>query len=485
MGPQGSVRKSPWQLVEVSGKDAARKVSVSQPGTPLITAQRSPQLGAQRSPNLGPQQTPQRTPQQSPALGPAASPQEEWYIDQQPGDTKKGQSERAEPYERWGDDEEDGGAALPEGGFDSRYFLGDWVDNIGHMIAVTQTETSGRRDRRRRNKGDGKGRGQIGFLAVMYKFGMPDKRFNINKDRGKNAWTCGNGVLDQETSTVEKMSWKAADGRISTWDRSPPEGPVFFDAPPALTYQEEQLPPWYDHSGGIVGGYCSGQDGEYSFTGPPQGEWKGLHLPDDPDDPLQPQQPGGADETPAAPAEDGATGASSQWNLKAPAFVMPDPAAAPAPAPGTPLMPVHPPPVGVQAAACQLQLSEESPDVTITANRLEWVLPDNWGKLSRFPKDFCLTSPMFGVPKAANMQLVFYPNGSRTAEAGRCTVALTRGPDSAGIKFEFSVNGRGSGPKVCLGRRYLGDYPKPYDESEESKTQQVSVCMQVLEVLGV
>jgi hypothetical protein len=92
---------------------------------------------------------------------------------------------------------------------------------------------------------------------------------------------------------------------------------------------------------------------------------------------------------------------------------------------------------------------------------------------------------MFGVRQAANMQLVFYPNGSRTAEANRCTVMLTRGPDSAGIKFEFSVNGRSSGPKVCLGRRYLGDYPKPFDDSEDNKSQQVIIRMNVLEVLGV
>mmetsp|Transcript_39091 Transcript_39091/g.68793 ORF Transcript_39091/g.68793 Transcript_39091/m.68793 type:complete len:171 (-) Transcript_39091:137-649(-) len=132
-----------------------------------------------------------------------------------------------------------------------------------------------------------------------------------------------------------------------------------------------------------------------------------------------------------------------------------------------------------------VQLSEESPDLQVSGSRLEWLLPDSWGKLSRFPKDFCLTSPMFGVRQAANMQLVFYPNGSRTAEPGHCTVALTRGPDSAGIKFKFSVNGRDSGPKVCLGRRYLGDYPKPFDDSEESKSQKVAVSMQVLDVLGV
>merc|ERR1712157_710810 len=102
--------------------------------------------------------------------------------------------------------------------------------------------------------------------------------------------------------------------------------------------------------------------------------------------------------------------------------------------------------------------------------------------LLRFPKDFCISSPMFGVRRAASMQLAFYPNGSRTAEVDHCTVALTRGPDSAGIKFEFLVNGRGIGPKVCLGRRYLGDYLKPFDNSEESKQQKVVIIMQVLEV---
>jgi len=436
---------------------------------------------------------PTRTPQQSPALGPGAPPAlEEWNIDEQPGDTQAdsaGQGRLDKLYERWGDDEGEDG---DPNAFESQYLIGEWTDNLGHTVIVSPTETGGRRDRRGRKKGKGKGKGpQLGFLAVMYKFGMPDKRFNINKDRSKinpkHSWTCGNGVLCQETSTTEDIVWKTADGRISTWKRTPPEGPVFFDAPPMQMMPE--VDDWHD---------------EY-WGGPPQGEWKGLHLPPDGDLPLQAQEStGNGGEAAGASAEDAVTAAaasavnatSGEWNKEAPEFVMPTFAAVPASNPGTPMlvpaaapatprgMPVHPAPVGVQAQACMLSLSEESPDVTITANCLEWVLPDNWGKLSRFPKDFCLTSPMFGVRQATNMQLVFYPNGSRTAEAGRCTVALTRGPDSAGIKFEFSVNGRGSGPKVCLGRRYLGDYPKPYDESEESKLQQVSVCMQVLEVLG-
>lgn len=45
------------------------------------------------------------------------------------------------------------------------------------------------------------------------------------------------------------------------------------------------------------------------------------------------------------------------------------------------------------------------------------------------------------------------------------------------------MNGRGIGPKVCLGRRYLGDYPKPFADSEESEARNVVVCMQVLEIL--
>merc|ERR1712187_679481 len=108
------------------------------------------------------------------------------------------------------------------------------------------------------------------------------------------------------------------------------------------------------------------------------------------------------------------------------------------------------------------------------------------GKLSRFPKDFCITSPKFGVRQATSMQLMFYPNGSKAAEADHCTLALTRqlDQDSAGIKFEFTVGGRGSGPKVCLGRRYLGDYPKPFDETDENKSQRVVIVMQILEVFG-
>lgn len=142
------------------------------------------------------------------------------------------------------------------------------------------------------------------------------------------------------------------------------------------------------------------------------------------------------------------------------------------------------PPTGQTAPPSSIELSEDAENVQAFGSRLEWAIPETWGKLSRLPQDFSVTSSMFGIQHCPNMQLAFYPNGNRAAEPGHCTVALTRGPQCAGIKFEFLVNGRGIGPKVCLGRRYLGDYPKPYDESDASKPQKVVVCMQVLEVLG-
>lgn len=479
MGPQGiparrggSISGGPWQLVEVSGRGTA-----SQQGTPLITAQRSPQL------------------QPATSSGPAEL--EEWNIDDQvPSDQREPAESiptgRGRNQQSWGAEEPDGADGDT---FDPQYFIGDWTDNLGHRVLVAPSEASGRQRGRRRNKGGGKG-GQLVFLAVMQKFMMPEKRFNVNKDRVKKEWTCGNGVLVREDSSSETIVWKSADGKVSTWTRTPPEGPVYFDAPPAPAMGEATHPPWFQHHGmqpdpnGPV--YYNTQ----SWT--QQGEWT-AQQPNGSGKQLQGYEAAAGE---ASPLEGGGTAgqdvAASQWNTSAPEFVPgglqavvssapPTPKQQPASAPRTPLQqPLVPPgPSGAQALACKLMLGEESPDVQISGSHLEWVLPDDWGKLNRFPKDFCLTSPMFGVRQAANMQLVFYPNGSRTAEASRCTVALTRGPDSAGIKFEFSVNGRGSGPKVCLGRRYLGDYPKPFDDSEDNKSQKVKVCMQVLEVLGI
>jgi len=494
LGPQGSVARKrvgsvsggPWQLVEVGSAKEAK--SISQANTPLLKAQRSPLLQAAAAPtNIEEPIIDEK--KEEPGEAQAFFLAEHSEAQEEPSQKGKGKGQgkgkQEAREEQWVEDEED----MDPNAFHAKYLCGDWTDNLGHRVLVTPTEPAGGKGNRRnrRNKGEGKGKGgqQMRFLVCMQKFGMPEKRFNINRDKQGQGWTCGNGALDLDESGPETIVWKTTDGRVNKWERTPPEGVVYFDPPPPVAGMEDA---WMAAHG--VGPAYFGMPG-YMGEGPPQGQWHDLNLPPDNEEQSQVQQPGGDGGEPAV-GEVGAQDAASvalQWNVAAPAFVMPTPqVVAVAPAPATPSMkPMAPPgPVGgVQSIACQLKLSEESPDVTISGNRLEWALPDDWGKLSRFPKDFCLTSPMFGVPQASNMQLVFYPNGSRTAEAGRCTVSITRGPDSAGIKFEFSVNGRGSGPKVCLGRRYLGDYPKPHDDTEETKTKKVVVCMQVLEVLGI
>jgi len=451
-------------LIEVSNAKAASVLS--QPASPNLPILRTPSTVANAPP--------------------ADIDLEDWNIGEAalPVDYEEQEGE-APPEESWE-------AAPPPrstaefDGFDPMCLVGEWTDNLGHRISVSPTENGGRRRGRRQGN---RGGNRLVFLAVLQKFGVPDKRFNISKDRGKKEWVCGNGVLVRDETTMESIVWLAADGRKSNWTRLPPEGPVYFDAPPSAMMASEEEWTQAPHAGPVY--FVVPDAGQ-----PPLGEWKALRLPADDEDPAAAaaavaaaEELGDGAAVAAAPSP-----APNKWNLAAAEFVpraSPMAVAAVAASPDTVedqfetnrASATSPEPA--PADPTTVQLSEESPDLQVSGSRLEWLLPDSWGKLSRFPKDFCLTSPMFGVRQAANMQLVFYPNGSRTAEPGHCTVALTRGPDSAGIKFKFSVNGRDSGPKVCLGRRYLGDYPKPFDDSEESKSQKVAVSMQVLDVLGV
>eukprot|EP00928_Gymnodinium_smaydae_P078934 TRINITY_DN62987_c0_g1_i1.p1 TRINITY_DN62987_c0_g1~~TRINITY_DN62987_c0_g1_i1.p1 ORF type:complete len:644 (+),score=108.41 TRINITY_DN62987_c0_g1_i1:268-1932(+) len=427
----------------------------------------------------------------------------------------------------WRDRGDDGGPheeGPDEHGFDARTFVGEWLDGLGHSILVVPAARK-----------QGQGRYRDAYLATMHKPGVPDKVFHISRDQGKKDWTCGNGVLNRESTTSEKIVWLAGDGRTNAWNRRPPDGPVYFDAPPAPPEGEEGMcawdcapPPWMiQPAGGEAGteffmlpdpaapleGETAG-DGAVAAEGEPRIA-RGTLNADAPEfkmsGVLSPLRTSPA-VTPAAAPAAAATGPGG-LNAGARAFV-PSPAAVPSATPKVgpvassatpkvgpvasatpkvgPVSSVPPSPaVPVAAAPSQdpalrisLTLSEDWPDVKLENNRLEWTLPDAWGKLSRFPKDFCITSPMFGLPRAPTMQLVFYPSGSKAAEANTCTVALTRGPDSAGMKFEFLVNGRSSGPKVCLGRRYLGDYPRPFADSDESKTERVVITMLVHDVFG-
>lgn len=465
----GSVSGGPWQLIEVSSSKAA--AVLSQPASPNLQVLRTPSI-------VG-------------GAPPADIDLEEWDIGEAalPADYPDDFS-AAPPEDTW-EPAPPPRASTEADGFDPMCLVGDWTDSLGHRITVSPTET-GRRQGRRQGK---RGAGRFVFLAVLQKFGVPDKRFNISRDSKKKEWVCGNGVLVRDETTQESIVWLASDGRKSNWTRLPPEGPVYFDAPPAAMMSPEEQNSEMMHWGQAPHGGPPVFFVVPDSGGPPLGEWKALRLPVDDEDPMAMAEVPNSAMPPVEPLA-GDTAATSapgnKWNLAAAEFVpRATPAAAPAASDTSEAEPVPntAPEVSQEEPAAAdpttLQLSEESPDLHVMGSRLEWHLPDDWGKLSRFPKDFCITSPMFGVRQAANMQLVFYPNGSRTAEPGHCTVALTRGPDSAGIKFKFSVNGRDSGPKVCLGRRYLGDYPKPFDDSEDSKSQKVAVSMQVLDVLGV
>eukprot|EP00931_Biecheleriopsis_adriatica_P007858 TRINITY_DN109108_c0_g1_i1.p1 TRINITY_DN109108_c0_g1~~TRINITY_DN109108_c0_g1_i1.p1 ORF type:complete len:536 (-),score=90.56 TRINITY_DN109108_c0_g1_i1:7-1545(-) len=483
----GSVSGGPWQLVEVNNNTAAAVVRSNQgsPAIPLLRASADEDDGWMLD---KPEPTALETGGDATAAErrPSQRRRPNWAEQEDvPGEWPDREGKENGRQDQNNDDWE-------TDGFDPNFFLGEWRDNLGHSITVEPAAQRGnRRWRDREGKGD-RGGNRLAFTAFLQKLGVADKRFTIALDRSSPPkWRCGNGTLVVEDSGVESLSWLAEDGRVSKWERPIPEGPVYFDAPPN----------YWDNMQGYDGGMAWGYD--------PAWEWKGDEGAGGYDLSFNPEAPEFVPSVPT-PSPSPALGprpmpATASRHRASPTLTpAPSPAIRPSwgrtPTPSPMLGPAAAPqanlqqfpPLGQaavspasQAEQIQLETAEESPDVVISGARLEWCLPDSWAKLSRFPKDFCITSPMFGVKNtAANMQLAFYPNGSRVAEPGHCTVALTRGPESAGIKFEFMVNGRGIGSKVCLGRRYLGDYPMPFDDSEENKPKKVTVCMQVLEILG-
>ncbi|CAE7834716.1 unnamed protein product [Symbiodinium sp. CCMP2592] len=138
-------------------------------------------------------------------------------------------------------------------GFDPQYFLGEWLDNLGHRIVVTPASQKfvGRRGRRQNGR-----QPQMAFTASLQKMGLPDKRFTISLDRWQQ-WRCGNGSLVEEDSNMESLTWAAEDGRVSNWERPVPDGPVYFDAPPA----------WNDW------GMQGGEDYDYEY-----GQWVAVEV---------------------------------------------------------------------------------------------------------------------------------------------------------------------------------------------------------------
>jgi len=132
-------------------------------------------------------------------------------------------------------------------------------------------------------------------------------------------------------------------------------------------------------------------------------------------------------------------------------------------------------------AALEVTISEPSSEISITGNRLDWTVPDTWADLRALPTQSHVASPVFDVKGSPGMQLEFYPSGKKSTEAGFCTLQLVRGLESkVGLKFELCLNGRSNGPKACLGRRFLADYQKPFDDSDSTESQQVVVSFLVL-----
>lgn len=530
-------------------------------------------------------------------------------------------------------------------GFDSRLFPGDWTDDLGHWISVwpSQPRPVGGKNDRRRGRGRRNGREQenqpervsMCFEALLAKQGLPEKRFNIAKDRRGRRWFCGNGKLIPEESSAETLVWLALDGRKSSWTRTPPEGPVYFDPPPQYQQAWNGIDMWNGNEGqqqyvyfvmqdenGNEVLYCQqqtiGEGGDQEQRqdqqeqGGEEGDGGDAGAAGAVKDPAKEVKVCSSAEAAAAANERSCGCGSLMWNPSTPEFVPSTAseavsdagesvvAAASAPAamagtlsrpassalstPGSAKAVAAPPPrrhtagtpspllrpkagsgnspfllpsaevssssstpilqrrgwgrtptpspklgplaaphlgpvygsmmaqqqqqQGAAAAAAaaavvaqrrpsgtasqpvspprppvDIELSGPSSQMTVEGSYLKWRLAEKWGQLQNYFKESHVTSPIFSVRKAASMQLAFYPNGSRTAEAGLCTVALTRGPDSAGIKFEFLVNGRSIGPKVCLGRRYMADCPKPLDDGGNAE-EEVVITMHVLEILG-
>eukprot|EP00929_Paragymnodinium_shiwhaense_P009482 TRINITY_DN113664_c0_g1_i1.p1 TRINITY_DN113664_c0_g1~~TRINITY_DN113664_c0_g1_i1.p1 ORF type:complete len:460 (-),score=113.17 TRINITY_DN113664_c0_g1_i1:206-1585(-) len=355
--------------------------------------------------------------------------------------------------------------------FDASCLAGAWLDNLGQLMMVTRGLT---------RRGAGRRLITYTYKVSVVKEGVETARLVIRFDETEKEWRCGNGLLVREETEPNRIVWTTADGRLSEWTPVP-NGPVYFDGPQGSaeawdgpTYFDPADPASESHENDEAweaawesGDYGSGWydsagygDGNGWWTENWNAAGQGYNS--------------GASRKPSeyvcVPVDDvGPPSKASKKKEKA--------AAQP---PGLEEVVAE-----VQESLTSVRLSAETDgkDVQLKGDKLDWGVPLSWGELRKMPADALVKSPLFDVATSLGMQLEFYPSGCKSGTPGGCTLQLVRGQGSTGgIKFELILNGRSSGPKACLGRRFLADFPMPFDASEDSDWKHVCITFHVLHV---
>lgn len=391
--------------------------------------------------------------------------------------------------------------------FDPMFIIGSWSDNLGHRITVEPADA-----------GHNKGGSRLAFWVLMEKDGLPDKHFTVSKDRARKEWMCGNGTLVREKSDDQTIVWHASDGRESMWMRLPPDGPVYFDPPDETSQEvdaqepsgEEQVCPVHDNHENHDVSHPSQED-----SGPPQRmysgydpEWSGQEWTawsgatpaelvgwgDNPelvgwsDNYADVTQHGQSFSFHAANCWQVATQPDACW-WSDQAWTQWGCGTTTEEENSTNCVGISSEVADNGNASWKNWVEKPRPPAqpavevaTPDDNIVDWTLGEPWSSLVRFPKDFCITSPIFKVATSANVQLVFYPNGRNNAQDGHCTVALMATLGKVNIMFELHVNDHRSGFKVCHGRSYRVDLPKPF--GEPTKTVQKVIVTMVIKMFG-
>lgn len=282
-------------------------------------------------------------------------------------------------------------------------FAGEFRDTLGNWVTSICDSTNPKR---------------LVFTVTMQKsYDQPPRQLVVRQVYGYNGyrrWMCGNGYFQRQTSSHDKIIWQTVDGRESTWTRTIPDGPVYFDPPPFLMAQAEA--PKTERCTYVVNEEAAAESSNEEVAEEEEDEQK---------------------------------------------------------------MERHTP-----------KLKDETREncVEISPGSLEWTVGEKMSKLRSLPADFAVNSPMFSVHNIDDMQLLFLPGGrkatDKASESGEKTsvINLMTGnlKSGTGIKFEITLNGVRTGPKVCLGKRFCCEFPSPFANKQSPK--EVVIGFRVLDI---